>query len=56
MDEKKIIKHKALSMAKTEAEQEWYLCNQAVKPNSDKLEYSWNKVTCKNCLKNKNKN
>jgi len=41
-----------------------YLCNQAVTPTLNKLSYRWNKVTCKNCLKqkhshnscNKNKN
>lgn len=46
-----MIKHKAIGIAKTSPEQEWYLCNQAVKPNPDKLEYVWRKVTCKNCLK-----
>lgn len=50
------IKHKSFSKAITGAEDEWYLCNQAVKPNQDKLVYEWKKVTCKNCLKQKTSN
>ena len=30
-----------------------YLCNFAVNPTKEKLSYRWNKVTCKNCLKQK---
>lgn len=48
-----MIKHKALAKAITSPEQEFYLCNQAVTPNEDKLVYRWDKVTCKNCLKQK---
>jgi len=29
----------------------FYLCNQAVKPNENKMTDDENKVTCKNCLK-----
>lgn len=32
-----------------------YLCNQAVNVTRDKCSYFWNKVTCKNCLKQKPK-
>ena len=45
------IKHMSLARVKTAAEQEWYLCNQAVTPTEEKLVYRWDKVTCKNCLK-----
>lgn len=41
----------ALGKAITGPEEEWYLCNQAVIPHPDKLVYAWDKVTCKNCLK-----
>lgn len=51
----RMIKHMALAWARTEAEQEWYLCNQAIKPNPDKLVYQWDKVTCKNCLRQRTK-
>ena len=46
-----MIKHKAVAIALENPEQEWYLCNQAIKPNPDKLVYGWNKITCKNCLR-----
>ena len=30
---------------------DFYLCNQAVIPNEEKYSRRWNKVNCKNCLK-----
>jgi len=30
---------------------DYYLCNQAVCPTRSKLSWRWDKVTCKNCLK-----
>lgn len=48
------MKHKRLcSIRHGNPEGEYYLCNQAVKASPDKLESDWNKVTCKNCLKQK---
>ena len=32
-----------------------YLCNQAVKATPGKMSYKWKNVTCKNCLRLKNK-
>ncbi len=32
-----------------------YLCNQAVKPTKEKMNMHWKHVTCKNCLKQKEK-
>jgi RNase P subunit RPR2 len=34
-----------------ETQEYFYLCNQAVKPNKNKLTRNKKKVTCKNCLK-----
>jgi hypothetical protein len=49
---KRSIIHKSLhSIRYGNPEGEYYLCNEAVKVNSDKMSYRWNKVTCKNCLK-----
>ena len=33
----------------------FYLCNQAVTPTMRKTKYNWKDVTCKNCLKQKEK-
>lgn len=30
-----------------------YLCNQAVKPNKERMSRTWNKVTCQTCLTHK---
>ena len=30
--------------------EDYYLCNQAVKPTPSKSSYIWRNVTCKNCL------
>ena len=46
------ITHKRLCSIKYgNPEGEYYLCNEAVKGNPDKLESDWDKVTCKNCLR-----
>ena len=36
-------------------EEEVYLCNSAAFVNQDKLEYYWDKVNCKKCLKRRRK-
>jgi hypothetical protein len=49
-----MIKHKRLCSSRYgDAEGEYYLCNEAVKPKPEKLVDNWNKVNCKNCLKHK---
>ena len=47
-----MIKHFGIS-ARNNPEEEEYLCNSALFVNQDKLEYIWDKVNCKKCLKKK---
>ena len=54
--EKIKIIHKTIFNKKwltTDVDERRYLCNQATNITSDKCSYRWNKVTCKNCLKQK---
>lgn len=32
-----------------------YICNQAVKPTLEKSSYFWSRVTCKNCLRKRDR-
>ncbi len=49
------IKHMAIPIDSS-IQGEVYLCNQASGITKDKTTHNWNKVTCKNCLKQKPEN
>lgn len=55
MNIKKKIIHYGFEVIKPNKLKLRYFCNRAVIPDKNKLTNDWNKVTCKNCLKQKNK-